>query len=701
MPGPKVAWSDARWAVPLSASLLGLALTAAGVVALGLGISFLANSVLLYRAHQSRARRFELASWSRTLARRAVMVGSGVVLLGAAFLDSDPWGPSRRILIVAMTSGAQLYLIGRSIDPTHDANRRSRLLLPLLGHAVILLASSLLLWRQAMPETTVALGYFTGFTMVLLHAYWVDLNWEGRGSRERATGLELTFLAALGVSLTLLAIDSSVGIAARLGDSRLTELVGRGGFVVALALLADPPVAKQGSGVTPGGVRQFLSQALVVVLLLNALILAVFLISGGLAFALYVILTAWLSFAVAFEYVASGYGVLRARRNRRSPRKTPPDPTEPITVLVSALNDAEVLKRATTKNLALALPLEFLLVASANSKDDTVAVARQLAQDHPGRVRVLEARASSKAEDLNEAWPQVRTALVLLLDADEVIDEDALAWGVDLLEREPKVGIVQGRKASSGETDTWTGRFAMAERRFSTIIDQSAQSDLFGAAHFAGSVALVRREVPMSVGGWSPVTLTEDIEFTMRIHIANRWHIVYEPRMVAEESDPVTFRALVRQRVRWARGWGEVYSLHFTHVLAAAGKIGPWRTTGLTWQLITSISAPWSIFLPALGLLALTGGTPGLPMLAGLTLAILILPSRLIAFAMAALLDPRIPTRRARVREAVYGALAGYGWILFGWLIQLHALYLEVSAAPRTWYGTRKSAAAPADASLA
>lgn len=258
------------------------------------------------------------------------------------------------------------------------------------------------------------------------------------------------------------------------------------------------------------------------------------------------------------------------------------------------------------------------------------------------------------------------------------------------MESRPDVGIVQGRKRAADADASLLARFISAERRFSTLLDHTTYASLFDAAHFAGSAALIRRDVPPSIDGWSHVSLTEDIEFAVRLHTQGTQTILYDDRIEVDESLPTDFAALVRQRGRWARGWGRVFTMHFGAVVRAAGRIG-WRTSaGLSRQLLTAVNAPWSVFLPLLGLLwVLQGAYHLVPAWATWSLAAFILPSRFVSYATAAWLDADRPWR-GRAARAAWSVVIGYAWIGLAWLLQLHAIYLEMSGTPRRWMRTRE-----------
>jgi len=285
-----------------------------------------------------------------------------------------------------------------------------------------------------------------------------------------------------------------------------------------------------------------------------------------------------------------------------------------------------------------------------------------------------------------------------MLDADETTDAASILRACDILREHPDVALVQGRKVSRAPEDGWLARFISAERRYCTWMDHVMHNDKLGSSHFGGSAALVRREVPPAVGGWTDRTMTEDIEFTLRLHLDGRWRIAYAPEMIVRESDPSTFGDLLKQRTRWSRGWAQFFSLYFGDVVRSRGRLGRKRAFGLAWLLLITVSALWTTFVPATLLMRMAGVSPLMPVVVGFPLTLILLPSRLLTYGYAARFDPVIPIRLTPGRFAQLAAQA-YLWILLGWFVQLHALYLELSSAPRSWDVTGKRPAGKRSAS--
>jgi cellulose synthase/poly-beta-1,6-N-acetylglucosamine synthase-like glycosyltransferase len=424
--------------------------------------------------------------------------------------------------------------------------------------------------------------------------------------------------------------------------------------------------------------------------LVNVFFLAYSLVASWSVRAVLALILLWSFVGVHFEW----RNVLHFRRALARGDVTPaplplPSPAEPIDVVVPAMNESRVLAESLARNLAVPYPLRFMLVPAVGSKDDTVALAHRLAAERPDRVRVVEGTTGSKAEDLNLAWSRVETGVVLVLDADEVIDANGLAWGLKALRGHPDAGLVMGRKVSKDPEGSALARFIGTERRYSTGMDTVMHAQAFGSTHFGGSAALIRREAPPSIGMWTTRSMTEDIDLTMRAHLAGKWRIHYEPRMLVRESDPATLRDLLKQRTRWSRGWIQCVQAYLPGVVRQRKELGTRRALGLSWMLLTCVAALWTTLFPATVLLRLAGLSLLMPVKVALLVALLMLPARMVSYGYGALRDPvlSVPRRAGRFAELVGHA---YLWILFGWLVSIHALYLELFRAPRVWYVTGK-----------
>lgn len=83
----------------------------------------------------------------------------------------------------------------------------------------------------------------------------------------------------------------------------------------------------------------------------------------------------------------------------------------------------------------------------------------------------------------------------------------------------------------------------------------------------SGTGFLFSRDVIQETGGWNFFLLTEDIEFTVH-HVCAGKTIGYCSTAVLYDEQPVTFRQSWRQRLRWAKGYLQVFRKYGTRLLS-------------------------------------------------------------------------------------------------------------------------------------
>ena len=134
---------------------------------------------------------------------------------------------------------------------------------------------------------------------------------------------------------------------------------------------------------------------------------------------------------------------------------------------------------------------------------------------------------------------------------------------------------------------------------------------------FGGSNALWRTDALRSYQFRADMQ-TEDIDLTTRALLSGKVSIRFEPRCRSGELPPASFRALYRQRLRWALGWDQVTLQHLSSIgtaeLGCMQKCGLYYILPLRWgvllsatlnALLTPIIAYWYFHT--------TGGQMGTP----------------------------------------------------------------------------------------
>lgn len=256
-------------------------------------------------------------------------------------------------------------------------------------------------------------------------------------------------------------------------------------------------------------------------------------------------------------FLAIGLGVGRAiviallaigDRNRKAPALDAATPS--VSVIIPAFNEATVIESSIRRVLASDYPGIELIVADDGSSDGTSDIVSRTFGDDP-RVRLLTLVNGGKAKALNHALTLATGDVVIALDADtqfEPLTIRRLArWFGD-----PDIGAVAGN-AKVGNRVNLVTRWQAVEYVTAQNLERRALARFDAMTVVPGAVGAWRREALDDVGGYPEDTLAEDQDLTIAIQRAG-WRVDYDTDAVAWTEAPQSFRALAKQRFRWAFG---------------------------------------------------------------------------------------------------------------------------------------------------
>ncbi|WP_288413390.1 glycosyltransferase [uncultured Sphingomonas sp.] len=256
-------------------------------------------------------------------------------------------------------------------------------------------------------------------------------------------------------------------------------------------------------------------------------------------------------------YLAIGLGMARAVlmaalawfQSRRQ-RPTPPDYHPSVSVIIPAYNEERVIADSVARVLASDYPGLQVIVADDGSKDATSQVVRDRFAADP-RVTLLTLANGGKAAALNRALLQADGEVIIALDADTQFEPTTIArlarWFAD-----PKLGAVAG-DARVGNRVNLVTRWQAVEYITAQNLERRALAGFDAMTVVPGAVGAWRRAALDAVGGYPEDTLAEDQDLTIAIQRAG-WRVTYDPRAVAWTEAPESFKALAKQRYRWAFG---------------------------------------------------------------------------------------------------------------------------------------------------
>jgi cellulose synthase/poly-beta-1,6-N-acetylglucosamine synthase-like glycosyltransferase len=280
--------------------------------------------------------------------------------------------------------------------------------------------------------------------------------------------------------------------------------------------------------------------------------------------------------------------------------------TPGVSVLVPAHNEEIVIVDSVRALLSLRYPEFEVIVVDDGSTDGTfdrlseafglVETSRVIPPIVPTMGQVLSAHAASngdpllvirkenagrRSDPLNVGINAAQHPLVCMVDADSILDPDALLRVakpfVDDPERTVASGgviravngcvVERGRIAEPRMPTGWLARIQVLEYLRSFLLGRTGWSRLGGLLIISGAFGLFRRDLVLEVGGLDLNCIGEDAELVTRIHHhlrtrRTRYRIVFVAEPVSWTEVPSTTTTLARQRRRWSLGLAQVLRKH-------------------------------------------------------------------------------------------------------------------------------------------
>ena len=295
---------------------------------------------------------------------------------------------------------------------------------------------------------------------------------------------------------------------------------------------------------------------------------------------------------------------LRARRYMALDEVFRSPLTPGVSVLVPAFNEEAVIVESVRSLLGLRYPRHEVVVVNDGSTDGTLGALKQGFDLKPVRVAlrdgiptktvrgtyasasypgllVIDKENGGRSDALNTGINSARQPYVCVVDADSLLEQDALLKVSKPILDDPQLLAATGgtiRPVNSSKVDY--GRVVdvrAPKSRLATIqvleyiraflVARVGWSGINALGIISGAFGLFHRSLVETVGGYWTETVGEDFELTIRLH--RHLREIGEPYRIAFVSDPVCWTevpeqlgTLGRQRRRWQRGLWEGLRRH-------------------------------------------------------------------------------------------------------------------------------------------
>lgn len=280
------------------------------------------------------------------------------------------------------------------------------------------------------------------------------------------------------------------------------------------------------------------------------------------------------------------------------------DRTPAIAVLAPAFNEEASIVESVNSLLGLHYPEFEIIVINDGSEDATL----QRLVDHFALVRieryhdlrlahgeirglygsprlarllVIDKENGGKADALNAGINVARCPLFCSIDADSLLESDALLRAVRPFVEQPQltvavggtIRLVNGSRVEGGRIlDTrlpasFLELVQVMEYMRAFLMARLALSEMRALTVISGAFGLFRRQLAVEVGGYSSGTVGEDMELVVKFHrhlrdTGRAYRIEFMPEPVCWTQAPHDLRTLGRQRARWQRGALETFFKH-------------------------------------------------------------------------------------------------------------------------------------------
>jgi cellulose synthase/poly-beta-1,6-N-acetylglucosamine synthase-like glycosyltransferase len=271
------------------------------------------------------------------------------------------------------------------------------------------------------------------------------------------------------------------------------------------------------------------------------------------------------------------------------------DALPPLSLLVPAYNEEVTITSSVLSFLTLEYPQLEVVVVNDGSRDGTMDVLLRefdLYEVPPAfpvvvptkpvrtfyrsrrhtRLLVLDKPNGGKADSLNAAMNAARHPFVVAVDADTVIEPDALVrlarpflLGSNVAAVGGTIRVANnctvefGRVTDARVDPRWLPGCQVVEYLRAFLFGRLGWNRLGGNLIISGAFGLFRKEYLRAIGGYRTGNVTEDMDLVVRLHRYLRENRIkaelpFIPDPVAWTEVPVTRQVLGRQRERWHRG---------------------------------------------------------------------------------------------------------------------------------------------------
>jgi cellulose synthase/poly-beta-1,6-N-acetylglucosamine synthase-like glycosyltransferase len=229
-------------------------------------------------------------------------------------------------------------------------------------------------------------------------------------------------------------------------------------------------------------------------------------------------------------------------------------------ILIPAYNEQENIGATVESVMASTYYPREIIVIDDGSTDNTGDEVRAVIAAHPEQnVRLVTIPNGGKANALNNGVDAAQYPIIVVLDADAVLDKNAISYFMPHF-NDADMAAVAG-KVRTTYASGFLDMFQTLEYAIGQNIDKTAFSTIGAVGVVPGPAGAWRKAYLEQAGGFHTDTLVEDQEMTLALlHMQKK--VAYEPNAVAYTETPHNIENFLKQRFRWVYGTMQCFWKH-------------------------------------------------------------------------------------------------------------------------------------------
>jgi cellulose synthase/poly-beta-1,6-N-acetylglucosamine synthase-like glycosyltransferase len=279
-----------------------------------------------------------------------------------------------------------------------------------------------------------------------------------------------------------------------------------------------------------------------------------------------------------------------------------------VTIQIPTRNEPVAL-RCAKKCLELDYPKDKLEIMIGDDSNDgtTTDLIKKFVKRYP-EVKLLR-RSSNvgfKAGNLNNMLKDSNGEIIVVFDSDFIPPKGFLKKVVPPFLEDERVGCVQVKWKFLNLMQNRISKLASAILMvYHQIIAPLNSSG--GVSLLFGSGEAVRKSLLLNMGGWQEGSLTEDVEFSVRI-LKNKYKTVYISDFEIPGEAPFTLKGFFKQQKKWAYGNVRTFIQHARWIIF--GKLSLIQKFLVTFTLLGYASALFLVLFTVSGIVSFMSETP-------------------------------------------------------------------------------------------